>query len=174
MGMNFFPGGTMDLKSKKLQIEKRRGATAQEPSVTILTASCHFKGKLYCKGTSRIAGKIEGEIVSEGLLILEEAAEIDAIIRGEEVCVAGNMRGTVYASRKIELLPTCCFEGSLHTPVLVVQEGAHMQGQIKMETAEPLSSSLTHMEAFSVEAMHEKFDLSVSPGDRPEENSLLL
>jgi cytoskeletal protein CcmA (bactofilin family) len=164
----------MDLKSKKLQIEKRRGATIQEPSVTILTASCHFKGKLYCKGTSRIAGKIEGEIISEGLLLLEEAAEIDAVIHGEEVCLAGNMRGTIYASRKIELLPTCCLEGSLHTPVLVVQEGAHMQGQIKMEAAEPLSSTLDQMEAFSVQAMNEKFDLPLSQVDMLEETNLLL
>ena len=164
----------MDVKSKKLQIEKRRGITAQEPSVTILTASCHFKGKLYCKGVSQIAGKIEGEIISEGILILEEAAEINATIHGEEVCLAGNMKGTIFARRKVELLPTCCLEGSLHTPVLVVQEGAHMQGQIQMEAAELSSSILDNMEAFSVQAMDEKFDLPLSSSDRLEENNLLL
>ncbi len=164
----------MNLTGKKLQLEKRKGATIQESSETILAASSHFKGKLYCKGISRIAGKIEGEIISEGLVVLEEAAEIDAIIHGEEVCIAGNMRGTVYASRKVELLPTCCFEGSLHTPVLVVQEGAHMQGQIKMEAAEPLSSTLAQMETFSAQAMNEKFDLPMSHADLLEETDLLL
>ena len=52
--------------SDKKQNGKRRGATYHESAVTILTPGCHFSGKLYCKGSSRIGGRIEGEIVSEG------------------------------------------------------------------------------------------------------------
>ena len=35
-----------------------------DAAVTILTAGCHFTGKLYCRGSSRIAGEIEGQVIS--------------------------------------------------------------------------------------------------------------
>ena len=43
---------------------KRKGASAGGVAVTILTSGCHFEGKLYCKGASRIGGQIQGKIVS--------------------------------------------------------------------------------------------------------------
>jgi cytoskeletal protein CcmA (bactofilin family) len=49
-----------------------------ESAITILTPGCHFTGKLYCHGSSRIGGKVDGEIVSEGVLIIEEEAQINA------------------------------------------------------------------------------------------------
>ncbi len=118
--------------------KSRPGASAKRPTatkdtaVTILTSGCHFTGKLYCRGSTRIGGKIEGEIISEGLLIIEEGAFIAAQITAEEVVVQGVIKGRLKAKTRVELAATCRFEGDLLTPTLVVNEGAHFNGRSQM------------------------------------------
>ena len=102
-------------------------------AVTIITSGCHFSGKLYCKGSTRIGGKIDGEIVSEGLLIIEEAAQISARVTAEDIVIQGHMRGRLEAQGKVELSPSCIYEGDIITPILVIQEGAQFNGRATMD-----------------------------------------
>ena len=61
---------------KKSQTEAQTVKSLKKDSkdfaVAIITEGCNFEGKLYCKGATRIGGKVDGEIISEGLLIIEE------------------------------------------------------------------------------------------------------
>ncbi|MDQ3230396.1 MAG: polymer-forming cytoskeletal protein [Pseudobdellovibrionaceae bacterium] len=113
-------------------------------AVTIITSGCHFSGKLYCKGSTRIGGKVDGEIVSEGLLIIEEEAMISAEVKAEDIVIQGHLRGTVEAHGKVELSPTCVFEGDIITPVLVVQEGAQFNGRTTMDPNRIMDRQGTH------------------------------
>ncbi len=106
--------------------------TPRDSAVTILTAGCHFSGKLYCRGSSRIAGKIEGEIISEGLLIIEQGAVIQADISAEEVIIQGSVKGRVSARQRMELSPSCRFEGNISATSLVIHEGAVFNGSSHM------------------------------------------
>lgn len=117
--------------SEKKQ-NKRRGASYHESAVTILTPGCHFSGKLYCKGSSRIGGRIEGEVVSEGLLVIEETALITAEIKAEEVIVQGRLKGRLNAKGRVEFAENSHFEGEVSTPSLVVMEGANFNGTATM------------------------------------------
>ncbi|MBC7532763.1 MAG: polymer-forming cytoskeletal protein [Oligoflexus sp.] len=105
----------------------------KEFAVTIITNGCHFSGKLYCKGSTRIGGKVEGEIISEGLLIVEEGAIINAEVRVEDIVIQGHFKGTLEATGKVELSSSCIFEGDINTSSLVVQEGAQFNGRTKMD-----------------------------------------
>ena len=111
---------------------KRRGATAHDPAVTILTSNCQFNGKLYCKGASRIGGKIEGQVISEGLLIIEEEAEVKANIIVDEVIVQGQISGTLQAHKRVELRETSRFQGEIVSPALIIREGAQFDGRAAM------------------------------------------
>ena len=110
----------------------RKSAVARDSAVTILTSGCHFVGKLYCRGSSRIGGRIEGEIVSEGLLIVEEEAQIEAEITAEEVIVQGRISGRLEAKGRIELHPSSHFKGDISTPILIISEGAQFNGSCVM------------------------------------------
>lgn len=104
-------------------------------AVTIITNGCHFSGKLYCKGSTRIGGKVEGEIISEGLLIVEEGAIINAEVHVEDIVIQGHFKGSLEATGKVELSSSCIFEGDINTASLVVQEGAQFNGRTKMDSA---------------------------------------
>ncbi|MFW7377964.1 MAG: bactofilin family protein [Oligoflexus sp.] len=102
-------------------------------AVTILTNGGHFTGKLYCKGSTRIGGRIDGEIISEGLLILEEEAVVNADIQADEIVVQGKVHGTVKAHSRVELSSSCTFSGDVASPSLVIEEGARFNGRSTMD-----------------------------------------
>ena len=108
---------------------KKVANTNKDTAVTILTSGCHFSGKLYCRGSSRIGGKIEGQIISEGILIIEEGATILAEVKADEVIIQGKVNGRLEAKIRAELYPQSRFDGDIVTPVLVINEGAQFNGR---------------------------------------------
>jgi cytoskeletal protein CcmA (bactofilin family) len=118
--------------SEKKQAPKRRVSTGSESSVTILTPGCHFNGKLFCRGASRIGGRIEGEVVSEGMLIIEEEALVTAEVRADEAIIQGTVKGKLTATSRVELSATSRFDGDIFTPCLIINEGAQFNGRCTM------------------------------------------
>ena len=131
-----FPSGKKNNTNRSV----KRIETSHDSAVTILTSGCHFSGKLYCRGSTRIGGKIDGEIVSEGLLIIEEEAQINANVKADEAIIQGQVKGRLDAKGRVELCSTCSFEGDVVTPILVIQEGAQFNGRSQM-IADPVPAT---------------------------------
>ncbi len=91
-----------------------------------------FEGKLSFKDTVRIDGRFSGEISSENTLIVGESGEIDANIKSKTVAVSGTVMGNVNASAKVVVHKTGQIEGDVETASLVIEEGAIINGAIRM------------------------------------------
>ncbi len=121
---------------KKSQAEAQTVKSLKKDSkdfaVAIITEGCNFEGKLYCKGATRIGGKVDGEIISEGLLIIEDSANLKADITAEDIIIQGQIHGNLSSNGRVELSPTSVFEGSIKTDSLVIQEGAKFNGTTSM------------------------------------------
>lgn len=103
-------------------------------------AGTRFHGELQFETTFRVEGKVEGTVVSSGTLVIGDGGEVDGDIRVGQLFVSGVVRGTVKASRRIQL----CAEGKafaeLETPSLVIEDGAIFDGRCTMtRQAEPES-----------------------------------
>ena len=134
----------MVFSSKKNSTKK--DSKKSSSAVTILTAGCRFEGRLYCRGISRIGGKIEGEVISEGTLIIEEDALVEAAIQAEEVIIQGQVKGQLEASDKVEFANTSQFQGSLTTKSLELHAGANFNGNINMLQAEQTLAEMPNLE----------------------------
>ena len=99
-----------------------------------------FEGKLSFKDTVRIDGRFRGEISSENTLIVGESGEIEAKICSKTVAVSGTVIGDVQASAKVVVHKTGRVEGNIDTKVLVVEEGAVIEGSVKMGKGGSLKS----------------------------------
>ncbi len=128
-------------KPKAVTPPKKASVARDANAVTILTSGCHFSGKLYCRGSSRIAGKIDGQIISEGFLVIEEEASITAEIKADEAVIQGKVEGKLQATSRVELCASSQFDGDIITPVLVVREGAHFNGHTQMPPKEETSTA---------------------------------
>ncbi len=95
-----------------------------------------FEGKLSFRDTVRIDGRFHGEISSENTLIVGESGEIQATIRSNTIAISGQVTGEIRAGRKVVLHKTARIEGNIETPSIVVEEGALVNGQIKMTSAD--------------------------------------
>ena len=91
-----------------------------------------FEGKLVFKDTVRIDGRFRGEISSENTLIVGETGDIEATIRSKVVAVSGSVTGDIVAGTKVVLHKTARVHGNIQTGSLVVEDGAEIDGQIKM------------------------------------------
>lgn len=97
-----------------------------------LDKGSHLRGELTFEETFRIDGRFEGKIPSGSELILGDSAEVDAEIRVERLSINGALKGSVYASERIEIHPRARVTAQLHTPVLCIEEGAFFQGSCSM------------------------------------------
>jgi cytoskeletal protein CcmA (bactofilin family) len=93
-----------------------------------------FEGKLQFRDTVRIDGRFRGEISSENTLIVGESGEIEATIHSKTVSISGSVEGDVIAETKVVLHKTARVNGNVETPALQIEEGAILNGQIKMAT----------------------------------------
>lgn len=122
------------------QDKTKRGATVKDMGVTILTSGCHFSGKLYCRGATRIGGTIEGQVIAEGLLVIEDEAVVTGTINAEDVVVHGRIEGNIDGRHRIEMCATADVQADISTPSLVVHDGALFNGRTLMKRA---ASSVT-------------------------------
>lgn len=140
---------------KKAAVKQVKKEQSKDYAVTILTNGCHFSGKMYCRGSTRVGGRVEGEIISEGLLILEEEAVVDAKITCEEIVLQGKITGTIKAKTRVEMSCTCTFTGDVVSPSLVIEEGAHFSGRSTMK------------DEIDVDTNYQAVKLSSEDDDRP-------
>ena len=102
------------------------------PGVTIISKGCSFEGKLFCRGISRIGGKISGEIISQGTLIVEKEAEVIANIQSDVLIIQGKVNGNIDAETKIEVKSTSNVDGSIYSPSIMVEEGSSINAAVSM------------------------------------------
>jgi cytoskeletal protein CcmA (bactofilin family) len=80
----------------------------------------------------RIDGTLDGEIYTDGGLIVGPEAVITAKVTAGIVVCEGTVKGDINAEERITLLNPAVIDGSLKTPVLSVEEGVRMNGTLEM------------------------------------------
>ena len=99
-----------------------------------LGVGTEYRGKLDFVGTVRIDGRFEGEISTDGDLILGRKAFIKGVVRVGRLTSCGTIEGDVVVKERAVLEKTSTLTGSLNTPSLVVEKGAILEGGIVMTT----------------------------------------
>jgi len=91
-----------------------------------------FKGTIRYQGTVRVDGRLEGEIYTDGNLIIGQKAVISAKIEAGTVTCQGQITGEILAKNRVKLLSPAVFDGSISTPLLSMDEGVMFNGSCNM------------------------------------------
>jgi cytoskeletal protein CcmA (bactofilin family) len=97
------------------------------------------RGDLTFEDSFRIDGRFEGKIRAGRELIIGDNADVTADIEVGKLQVNGNLKGSVKATERVELLAQARVYGDVVTPVLRIEEGATFQGSCQMGD-EPVSN----------------------------------
>ena len=109
---------------------------ARDEINAFLGAGTVYQGQLSFQGAVRIDGNFVGEVHSEGTLIVGKDANEEGQVRVGQLILSGRVTGEVAAQRKVILHRTGNLNGNLSTPVLVMEEGAVIEGRITMQPSE--------------------------------------
>lgn len=90
------------------------------------------RGDLTFEDSFRIDGRFEGKIRAGRELIIGDNADVTADIEVAKLQVNGNLKGSVKATERVELLAQARVYGDVVTPVLRIEEGAMFQGSCQM------------------------------------------
>ncbi len=94
---------------------------------TTLTGETQFHAML------RVDGHLIGTVSSEsGTLIIGTNGQVDANIAVAAAMINGMVNGDIYASEKLQLGRTARVMGNIHSPRLIVEEGAILEGSCSM------------------------------------------
>jgi cytoskeletal protein CcmA (bactofilin family) len=102
-----------------------------------------FEGKLSFRDTVRIDGTFSGEISSDNTLIVGESGQIHATIQSVCVVISGLVEGDIHASEQIVLHKTAVVNGNLDAPAISMEEGAQLNGSVRMGGAAVAKSHST-------------------------------
>lgn len=104
----------------------------REKVETVFSETTSFDGVLKFNTSIKIEGKFKGRILSTGTLIVGENAKVKANIKAKSVIIAGEVRGNIEASERLELLPTARLYGNIKTKKLKMADGVIFEGSCEM------------------------------------------
>ncbi|MCA1958186.1 MAG: polymer-forming cytoskeletal protein [Nitrospira sp.] len=91
-----------------------------------------FKGTITYQGTVRIDGSVEGEIQTDGILLVGEEAVLKAKVTAGTIVCKGKITGDIVAKEKIKLRAPAVITGGVKTPMLSMEEGVMFNGTLEM------------------------------------------
>lgn len=119
---------------------KKSNKSAIEGKITDIEAGMEGNIKFGSPVNLRISGKFEGELETKGVLIIGEKADVKAkTIKGEDIRIAGKVRGDIVSSKRLELSSPAKVIGNIKTPILIINEGAMLKGDCQMPTEDEKS-----------------------------------
>jgi len=100
---------------------------------TVIADDLEIHGTIKYKTSVMIKGVFEGEIFSEGLLVIGPTAKVKATITTKNMISHGEVTGNVTASEQVVLRSTSTHIGDITTPNIVIESGAIFNGSCIMK-----------------------------------------
>ena len=99
---------------------------------TVISKNTTLRGSIEAEGTIRVDGRFEGDLTTAGDLVVGEGGYVQGTIVAKNIIVGGQVQGKVEARGKLELTPTARVQGEIRMTLLVVEEGAFLQGNCEV------------------------------------------
>lgn len=99
---------------------------------TIIGKETKLKGSLQAVGTVRIDGHYEGDITTQGNVIVGENGIVKANIKARNCIVAGEVSGDIAVDQKLEIVSSGKITGNIQCENLLIGEGAVFHGMCEM------------------------------------------
>ena len=113
---------------------ERRRARDPQAGLSIVGRDLTIAGDLQADGVIRIEGRVVGQVHADQVLLCEGGI-IEGDILAREAVIGGRVHGGITGQERIELQASAIVHGDVATRQLLIQEGARVNGGVKMEEA---------------------------------------
>ena len=91
-----------------------------------------IKGNFECREDFVVEGAVEGNLSSEGVIVLGKDAVVKGEVSAKKVAISGVVVGTVRCSERLEIYQSAKIIGTIQVPVLKMAPGAQIDARIIM------------------------------------------
>lgn len=112
-----------------------------QPNINMISQGTTLTGTLETKSDLRISGTIDGQVHAESKCIVAESGLVKGDLKTKEADIAGAVEGELIVSNRLTLRSSARITGDITTKVLMVEEGARIDGACKMGDQISLSKS---------------------------------
>ena len=140
--------------------EKSGNGTPPETFISIIGPGMHVIGECETDGTIRIEGTVQGAVRAGKAVVVGKDGVVDGDLFTQDAVVSGRVRGTLVAESRLELQATCIIEGEVRARRMQLEEGAILNGTVRMGEAfqdppAPLESPVTEPAAPPLQQIRE-------------------
>lgn len=108
---------------------------------TIIGPSILINGKLSGDEDLTVRGRVEGELSLTKTLIVEPSGVVKANVQVRNAIISGVVVGNISATESVELTREGRMVGDIHSPRVIIVDGASFRGRVDMGNAEPRPAS---------------------------------
>lgn len=108
------------------------GMNTSNTAKNVLNSDVEIKGNIKFAGELAFDGKLDGEIHTDGALILGDGAVINGNISAQSVVVRGKVNGNISAKEKIDIKSKAELFGDIRATKLVIEEGVTYVGKTEV------------------------------------------
>ena len=99
-------------------------------------SGCTIRGELEFSSYFRVDGRVEGTVRSLSELVVGEGGVVEGEVEVARCIVGGEVRGTIRAAEQVLLHAGAKVWADIHTPALVMEDGAFLEGSVAMDSQE--------------------------------------
>lgn len=126
-------------ESKPMSMNHFQAPKKEEPETT-LGEGVTFRGELSFERLLRIDGTFEGELISNGKIIVGPKGKVKANINLKEAIIEGHVEGNIEVAERIELRGEAVVHGDITAKSLSIDEGVSIVGFVRVTPAEKVSA----------------------------------
>lgn len=101
--------------------------------VTIIGPGTTVTGEIRSKGTVRIEGVLNGRILCEDTIVVQESGQVKADMVAGQIVINGEVRGNVFAHDRLEVTSSAKLIGDITAPRVSIAEGVLFEGKCTMK-----------------------------------------
>lgn len=110
----------------------KKKAPKHDEITAFLGAGTQYNGQFNFQGIVRIDGGVNGDIFSDGTLVLGEEGVVEGRIFVGRLVSNGSVIGDVVATDRIALNKNSRLKGNLRAPTIIIEDGAVFNGHVTM------------------------------------------
>jgi len=116
---------------KVTMFSKKEDESVMSKTLTIIAEGVTVEGKIFSQGSTRVDGKVNGEIISEKEFIIGKEGKINATVKTANAIISGYFKGEMIASGEVEITATGRFIGNLiqKDALLTISKGGLFKGE---------------------------------------------
>jgi cytoskeletal protein CcmA (bactofilin family) len=97
-----------------------------------------LEGTLRASGPVAVAGRVQGEVVSAGLVRILPGGVVSGPVEGLAALIEGRVEGSVTVHEAAEIAAQAQIIGNLEGPSLAIAEGAYVAGRVDATARHPV------------------------------------